>query len=276
MLEVWLSILCSGCVSVACLALGSGLLYRGTSLSASPLVLCSVTGLLIGIAMLVVLPQAFESLLTKELWPAERIFALFISAPLIMFFLEHVIIDHQHVHGTGTVPVAGAEGEHTVHDENCDHGPNIPYAMRFDGKSSESTPLKPGAQASTERFEEFGYRQPLSKHTSAFHRPGPIVLGKVPHPRALAARPLRRMLLRLWAWMMHAMLDGVLIGTADQLAVLMPLSFAILICAIQDVAGLYIYLTARGATRNFVAIALVLFALSFPIGAGISIVAFRV
>ena len=76
--------------------------------------------------------------------------------------------------------------------------------------------------------------------------------------------------------MMHAMLDGVLIGSADQLAVLIPLSFAILICAIQDVAGLYVYFDARGATTHFVAIALVLFAIGFPIGAGISLVVFRV
>ena len=40
-----------------------------------------------------------------------------------------------------------------------------------------------------------------------------------------------RLLLRLSAWMMHAMLDGVLIGSADQLAVIIPLSFAILVCA---------------------------------------------
>jgi hypothetical protein len=156
MLEIWPAIICSSIIAVACLVLGSGLLYRGTSLSASPLVLCSVTGLLIGIAMLVVLPQAFESLLTKELWPAERIFALFISAPLIMFFLEHVIIDHEHVHAGG--PAGGSEGEHTVHDENCDHGPNIPYAMRFTAakEAGESTPLQPAEKEATGRCEDIG------------------------------------------------------------------------------------------------------------------------
>ena len=164
MLEIWPAIACSSFVAVACLVLGFGLLYRGTSLSASPLVLCSVTGLLIGIAMLVVLPQAFESLLTKEKWPAEHIFALFISAPLIMFFVEHVIIDHQHVHGT--VPEGTPEGEHTQHDENCDHGPNIPYAMRFNVKEAgESTPLQPATQASSDRCEELGCRPPM--HTCA-------------------------------------------------------------------------------------------------------------
>ena len=92
----------------------------------------------------------------------------------------------------------------------------------------------------------------------------------------MVGRRLRRLLLRLGAWMMHATMDGVLMGSSDQLAVLIPLSFAILICAIQDVAGLYIYFTARGATTRFVTISLVLFALSFPIGAGISMLIFRV
>jgi zinc transporter ZupT len=217
--------------------LGSGLLYRGTSLSASPLVLCCVTGLLIGIAMLVVLPQAFESLLTKDEWPAERIFALFVSAPLIMFFLEHVIIDHEHVHAGG--PAGGPD--HTVCDENCDHGPNIPYAMKFPSakEAGESTPLQPAEKEASGRCLDFG------------------------------------LLLRLSAWMMHAMLDGVLIGSADQLAVIIPLSFAILVCAMQDVAGLYIYFSSRGASTRFVATAIVLFAVAFPIGAGISLIVFR-
>ena len=185
MLGIWPAIICSSIIAVACLVLGSGLLYRGTSLSASPLVLCSVTGLLIGIAMLVVLPQAFESLLTKELWPAERIFALFISAPLIMFFLEHVIIDHEHVHAGG--PAVGPEGEHTVHDENCDHGPNIPYAMRFTAakEAGESTPLQPAEKVALGRCEDFGCVSPpcakAPPHTS------PLATGPS-HSRALDAR----------------------------------------------------------------------------------------
>jgi len=237
-LGIWAALVCSTVIALACIMLGSGLLYRGTSLSASPLVLCCVTGLLIGIAMLVVLPQAFENLLTKELWPAERIFALFVSAPLIMFFLEHVVIDHEHVHVGG--PAGGPEGENCDH-ENCDHEPNIPYAMRFTPakEAGESTPLQPAEKEASGRCPDFG------------------------------------LLLRLWAWMMHAMLDGVLIGSAEQLAVIIPLSFAILVCAMQDVAGLFIYFNARGATTRFVAIAIVLFAVAFPIGAGISLVVFR-
>ena len=185
MLTVWPAIICSSFVAMACLWLGMCLLYRGTSLSASPLVLCSVTGLLIGIAMLVVLPQAFESLLTKELWPAERIFALFISAPLIMFFLEHVIIDHEHVHGTVQPASAGGGNKQHVEGDNCDDcGPNIPYAMRFNAKASddtESTPLQPAAKDSRDPCEEIGCRQPCA-HAHA-HRLVPCEIELRAHER---------------------------------------------------------------------------------------------
>lgn len=270
-LGIWAALICSTFIAVVCMMLGSGLLYRGTSLSASPLVLCCVTGLLIGIAMLVVLPQAFESLLTKDEWPAERIFALFVSAPLIMFFLEHVIIDHEHVHAGG--PAGGPD--HTVCDENCDHGPNIPYAMKFPSakEAGESTPLQPAEKASGRRLD-FGCAPPPPPFPAPARLVSPAT--RTPRSRALNLRRVCRLLLRLSAWMMHAMLDGVLIGSADQLAVIIPLSFAILVCAMQDVAGLYIYFSSRGATTRFVATAIVLFAVSFPIGAGISLVVFRV
>ena len=270
-LGIWAALICSTFIALACMMLGSGLLYRGTSLSASPLVLCCVTGLLIGIAMLVVLPQAFESLLTKDEWPAERIFALFVSAPLIMFFLEHVIIDHEHVHAGA--PAGGPD--HTVCDENCDHGPNIPYAMKFPSakEAGESTPLQPAEKASGRRLD-FGCAPPPPPFPAPARLVSPAT--RTPRSRALNLRRVCRLLLRLWAWMMHAMLDGVLIGSADQLAVIIPLSFAILVCAMQDVAGLYIYFSSRGATTRFVATAIVLFAVSFPIGAGISLVVFRV
>ena len=45
-------------VAVVTLVLGMMLLQHGASMSSSRLLQCSVTGLLIGLAMLVVLPQA--------------------------------------------------------------------------------------------------------------------------------------------------------------------------------------------------------------------------
>lgn len=188
-LGIWAALICSTFIAVVCMMLGGGLLYRGTSLSASPLVLCCVTGLLIGIAMLVVLPQAFESLLTKDEWPAERIFALFVSAPLIMFFLEHVIIDHEHVHAGG--PAGGPD--HTVCDENCDHGPNIPYAMKFPSakEAGESTPLQPAEKEASGRCLDFGCAPPPPPLSAAARlvpsHSNPALTSTEPPPRVQAA-----------------------------------------------------------------------------------------
>ena len=124
------------------MTMGLMLVYHGTKMSSSPLILCSVTGLLIGLALTVVLPQvraefararpappllctapvhavpikshilharsvlrdsvlalrvyrsqALERLMT--VMPSERIFIIFLVAPLLMFIWEHVVLDHQ-------------------------------------------------------------------------------------------------------------------------------------------------------------------------------------
>ena len=54
----WPPLALSVIIAVVTLIVGLMLVYRGTSLSSSPLILCSVTGLLIGLALTVILPQA--------------------------------------------------------------------------------------------------------------------------------------------------------------------------------------------------------------------------
>ena len=54
----WPPLALSVIVGVVTLTVGLMLVYHGTSMSSSPLILCSVTGLLIGLALTVVLPQA--------------------------------------------------------------------------------------------------------------------------------------------------------------------------------------------------------------------------
>ena len=111
----WPPLALSVLVGVVALTVGALLIYHGTSMSSSPLILCSVTGLLIGLAMTVVLPQvcapsrfaphappvaytthmrgaarqALERLMT--VMPSERIFVVFLVAPLLMFIWEHVV-----------------------------------------------------------------------------------------------------------------------------------------------------------------------------------------
>ena len=112
----WPPLALSVIVGIVTLTVGLMLVYHGTSMSSSPLILCSVTGLLIGLALTVVLPQALERLMT--VMPSERIFIIFILAPLAMFIWEHVVLDHQHIHPLADGSTAGC-GEVGC-DDGCD------------------------------------------------------------------------------------------------------------------------------------------------------------
>lgn len=280
-IEAWPSVLVSCIVGTTCILIGCVLVYRGTTLSASPLVLCSVTGLLIGIALLVVLPQAVESMIDQQ-WHGQHIFSIFILAPMTMYFIEHVIIDHQHAHGLALEE--GTDAVH-VHDDSCNHPPNTPYGVAF-GPAGERTPLRtPVPAGDTERggFGQAGGRTPLKPKSLArdlereVFRPADESAPLKPDPAGKMERRLEQcgLLLRLCAWITHAMLDGLLLGTAEHLSVLIPLAFAILICAMQDVAGMYIYFSARGVSLRFVAVAVCFFGCAFPAGTGISLLLFR-
>ena len=54
----WPPLALSVIVGIVTLTVGLMLVYHGTSMSSSPLILCSVAGLLIGLALTVILPQA--------------------------------------------------------------------------------------------------------------------------------------------------------------------------------------------------------------------------
>lgn len=164
-MEIWPALISAIAIGLIAVSLGFGLIYRGTTLSASPIVLCSVTGLMVGIAVLVILPEAVESMIELG-WKCEHIFLLFLFPPLIMFFFEHVVVEHSH-----DIPgdFAGAPGAAHEHDESCRHQTPIPYAMKFstDGSPvsvSERTPLKYGKskEGSFDRLlEDCGCRQLL-------------------------------------------------------------------------------------------------------------------
>ena len=53
----WPPLALSVIIGVVTMTMGLMLVYHGTKMSSSPLILCSVTGLLIGLALTVVLPQ---------------------------------------------------------------------------------------------------------------------------------------------------------------------------------------------------------------------------
>tara|TARA_B110001452_G_scaffold255100_1_gene247205 strand:+ start:367 stop:1074 length:708 start_codon:yes stop_codon:yes gene_type:complete len=78
---------------------------------------------------------------------------------------------------------------------------------------------------------------------------------------------------RLCAWLTHGMLDGAILGGASSVQSLLPLAFAISVCAVQDVAAFGVFLQQRRTSPRGVAVAIVAFAAAFPAGAAIALAA---
>ena len=74
------SLIASVRVAFSTATLGVVLMVRGRVSTPSPLLLCAVAGLLVGISLLVVLPQATESL-SGSGWKMEHVFIVFLIKP---------------------------------------------------------------------------------------------------------------------------------------------------------------------------------------------------
>ena len=61
-----------------------------------PFVSAAVSGLLIGISCLVVLPEALDQLPAAG-WTSSQVLVLFLAAAAVMFFLDHSCMEHTHV-----------------------------------------------------------------------------------------------------------------------------------------------------------------------------------
>jgi len=283
----WPPLALSVIVGIVTLTVGLMLVYHGTSMSSSPLILCSVTGLLIGLALTVVLPQALERLMT--VMPSERIFIIFILAPLAMFIWEHVILDHQHIHPLADGSTAGCG------DVGCDDGcGDLPEeapdtSAPGGGWAFKPKKAKPGEKTSLLGKGKKGTVMPSGMPGGGGEAGAPAAAeGGTPSrwmPKMLqpGCQPIWliwlfekwALLMRLGAWLIHSFFDGIILGSSDpRPSVMLPLTLAILVCAIQDVAGMYIYFSTRKVDRTFLVCGIVGFAFAFPVGAGVSVAAF--
>jgi zinc transporter ZupT len=73
---------------------------------------------------------------------------------------------------------------------------------------------------------------------------------------------------RLAAWLVHAMIDGMVLVSTPSPQLLLPTAFAVLVCALQDALA-FCVLLARGSrlSRTSQCLALTLFSIAFPAGA---------
>ena len=87
------SLIASVLVAASTAGFGTVLLVRGEVVMVSPLMLCMLAGLLVGISLLVVLPQATDSLGAQG-WQTESVHVLFLLAPMAMYFIENIMVEN--------------------------------------------------------------------------------------------------------------------------------------------------------------------------------------
>ena len=102
--------LCVASLWVALVALVTGLLLvrrRAARGPPHPFASALVSGMLVGISVLVILPEALEELPAAG-WKVSHVLMLFLSSAAVMFFLDHTVMEHQHVMRGETVPSRSA------------------------------------------------------------------------------------------------------------------------------------------------------------------------
>ncbi|KAL1498644.1 hypothetical protein AB1Y20_013957 [Prymnesium parvum] len=273
--------------AVALLSASLGLLLIGSYASASaahPFVLSSVCGLMIGIGVLVILPETLEGLVHEAGWHATHVLLLFLSSMFALFVLDHCCFEHTHLPprtpAAAAPPSVEPDAAATLTDappagcEPCEDPPPPP------------PPPPPPCEALECGCTECGESWPppgFSRRRRAFRttaqllaadeaRSGGEAAGKAAEARGAPRRTWRRaarltLALRMCAWMLHAMIDGMLLSGATSVPALVFTVLPVGICAAQDVSAFTLSMARAGCTRPVLLTANALFAISFPLGA---------
>jgi len=207
-----------------------------------------VSGLLIGLALLVMLPSAMEQAADSSI-SARRVLFIFCAAPPTMFLVHHVLLDHTHV----------AEGGNS---EECPCGPSC------DPQAHVKNLMMPGSHMK--------FCSPVkTPQTPARASPSPSIL---PITTTTANTPCSRtveamsVLLRALPYTIHASIDGLVLGTATSTMRLLQVSLPVALCAVQDVGAIIVNMRACGTSLRGTLLAVACFALGFPLGTSVAAV----
>ena len=236
-------------ISLAACALRSNAKGTASRLTTVPaLAKCVVSGLLAGLGLVVMLPSALEH--RPADMSLQSALLVFCSAPLVMFFVHHVVLNHVHDHGGA----AEAEGGDSFHMD-CECGvPAVKRSMLVGwgdkmtfcppvGKGIPQVPMPPAPQRAKPKAG-----QPLEKCTAA-----------------------ASVLLRALPYTVHAAIDGALLGTARSATTLASLAVPITLCAMQDVGTIMMSLAAANASYRAKMVTTALFGIGFPFGASLAL-----
>jgi hypothetical protein len=228
-----------------------------------PVAKCVVAGLLTGLGLLVMVPSALD--LRPPGFPVAHLLLVFCAAPVGMYLIHHVVLEHQHQPG-------GSCGPHLIQVDAKGKGPAAfitSGTLKFNSSPAFCVSTKQAA-----KVPACGGNTP-SKCGKAPQRANDVSLGLLeagttPETReALVA--CTSVLLRAVPYTLHASIDGAVLATATSLRMLTSLALPIALCAVQDVGTLLVALTACRASHRAKLIISGCFGLGFPLGASVAL-----
>ena len=221
-----------------------------------PAVKCFVSGLLLGLGLLVMLPSALQQAPANQL-SAHHVLLMFVSSAAAMFVIHHVFMSHSHNHGEAIMkpesvagPLEAAGLQEPCSDDAPCNGSDIENCVC-------GTPARVSGLGKPTHCPPVGIPSVKKQPTDEPPAPsrGPLVL--------TTAVPV---LLRALPYTIHAFIDGAVLGTAQSLMVLLSLAIPITLCSVQDVGTIIVNLSANGASRSVTLITVLCFGMGFPLG----------
>ena len=234
--------------------------------SIPPALKCFVSGLLSGLGLLVMLPSALEHRPAGQ--PTMYLLCTFCAAPVVMFFVNHVILDHQHLDSK-------ACGPHLIAVDGKGSVAFTTGTLQFSKKPTHCVKLGPKGARSDSVKPEAKEPRSLCQLESASCGLGcldctPIVEATVPEGCRDAIVRGTSVLLRALPYMLHSSIDGAVLATATSPKMLASLALPIALCAVQDVGTILVALAASRASRRVKLITAGCFGLGFPLGTSLA------
>ena len=251
-----------------------------------PVAKCFVSGLLAGLGLLVMLPSALE--LKPPSYPATKLLFAFCAAPVALYLIHHVLLEHQHAPGSRAscgphmIQVKKGKGPATlITSGTLQFGTQAKplYCVSSGPKPvADSTAAKPGsADNKARRGHECEAAAQFASDTAQAYALLEAGLAKLESSMPKEARETlagcTSVLLRAIPYALHASIDGAVLATATSLRMLASLALPIALCAVQDVGTLLVALVACRASRRAKLAIASCFGLGFPLGASLVLAA---
>lgn len=237
-----------------------------------PVAKCFVSGLLSGLGLLVMVPSALD--LKPPGYPTAHLLLSFCAAPVAMYVIHHVILEHQH-HQPGScgphlIQVQQGKGPAklltggTLKFNKADNNAEV-YCVASSGRGKQQAAAK--ATGETSRRGAWEAERQRAREAAQWLL---LEAGLTEEARERLAS-CSSVMLRAVPYALHASIDGAVLATATSLRMLASLALPITLCAVQDIGTLLVALTACKVSRRATLAITGCFGLGFPLGASLAL-----